>query len=123
VGEQHFSKEFAEKCINIGLELVKSNDDPDVRKCAYSLFGAVASLVKVEMGTELVGMLVDLMLKSIQITEGISLDVEENDTNIHLDDLSDEEDIESNADDTDRALDDLEGVKNVVKTLVFYCGL
>ena len=113
VGEQHFSKEFAEKCINIGLELVKSNDDPDVRRCAYSLFGAVASVVKVGMGTELGAMLVDLMLKSIQNTDGISLEMEENDTNIPLEDLSDEEDIESNADDTDRALDDLEGVKSV----------
>jgi len=113
VGEQHFSKEFAEKCINIGLELVKSNDDPDVRKCAYSLFGAVASVVKEGMGTELVGMLVDLMLKSVQNTEGINLELEDNDTNIPLEELSDEEDIESNADDTDKALDDLEGIKSV----------
>eukprot|EP00092_Neocalanus_flemingeri_P005200 GFUD01005593.1.p1 GENE.GFUD01005593.1~~GFUD01005593.1.p1 ORF type:complete len:950 (+),score=322.92 GFUD01005593.1:135-2852(+) len=112
-GEQHFSKEFAEKCINIGLELVKSNDDPDVRKCAYSLFGAVASVMKEGMGVELVGMLVDLMLKSIQNTEGISLEMEENGTNLPLEDLSDEEDIESNADDTDKALDDLEGIKSV----------
>lgn len=113
VGDQHFNKEFAEKCINIGLELVKTNDDPDVRKCAFSLFGAVASVVKVEMGTELVGMLVDLMLKSIQNTEGISLEMEENGTNIPLEELSDEEDIESNADDNDKALDDLEGIKSV----------
>jgi len=113
VGEQHFSKEFAEKCINIGLELVKTNDDPDVRKCAFSLFGAVASVVKTEMGTELVGFLVDLMLKSIQNSEGISLEMEDNDTNIPLEDLSDEEDIESNADENDKTLDDLEGVKNV----------
>merc|ERR1711892_73647 len=82
-------------------------------RCAYSLFGAVASVVKVGMGTELVAMLVDLMLKSIQNTDGISLEMEENDTNIPLEDLSDEEDIVSNADDTDRALDDLEGVKSV----------
>merc|ERR1711892_1256584 len=82
-------------------------------RCAYSLFGAVASVVKVGMGTELVAMLVDLMLKSIQNTDGISLEMEENDTNTPLEDLSDEEDIESNADDTDRALDDLEGVKSV----------
>merc|ERR1719369_1809821 len=113
VGEQHFSKEFAEKCINIGLELVKTNDDPDVRKCAFSLFGAVASVVKMEMGTELVGFLVDLMLKSVQNTEGINLELEDNDTNIPLEELSDEEDIESNADDTDKALGDLEGIKSV----------
>merc|ERR1719452_38116 len=113
VGDQHFNKEFAEKCINIGLELVKTKDDPDVRKCAFSLFGAVASVVKAEMGTELVGMLVDLMLKSIQNTEGISLEMEDNGTNLPLEDLSDEEDIDSNADDKDKALDELEGIKSV----------
>ena len=36
-GEQHFSREFVEKCINTGLELVRSVDNPDVRKCAYNL--------------------------------------------------------------------------------------
>merc|ERR1719186_772850 len=113
VGEEHFSKEFAEKCINIGLELVGSNDDPDVRKCAYSLFGAVASVVKEGMGEQLVGRLVDLMLKSIQNTEGINLEMEENVTNIPLEDLSDEEDIDSNADDNDKTLDELEGLKSV----------
>ena len=117
VGEQNFSKDFASKCISIGLKLIEDNDDPDVRKCAYSLFGAVASVVKVEMGAELVGTLVNLMLKSIQNSEGISLELEENNTNIPLEDLSDEEDIESNADDNDRALDDMEGVK-----MKMYCA-
>jgi hypothetical protein len=36
-GEQHFSREFVEKCINTELELVKSIENPDVRKCAYNL--------------------------------------------------------------------------------------
>merc|ERR1719282_1497637 len=76
VGQQHFSKEFAEKCVNIGLELVKNNDDPDVRKCAFSLFGSVATVVKADMGAQLVGFLVDLMLKTIQNTEGLSLEME-----------------------------------------------
>ncbi len=31
VGKEHFNKEFAEKCFNIGTELVKTNDDPDIR--------------------------------------------------------------------------------------------
>ena len=110
-GQQHFSKEFAEKCVQIGLELVKNNDDPDVRKCAYILFGSVASVVKADMGTQLVGFLVDLMLKTIQNTEGLSYELEDNDTNIPLEDLSDEEDIES-GDEKDE-MDDMEGVKGV----------
>ena len=31
VGSQHLSKEFVEKCVNIGLELVKTKDHPDVK--------------------------------------------------------------------------------------------
>merc|ERR1719376_1599658 len=113
VGQQHFSKEFAEKSVNIGLELVKNNDDPDVRKCAYSLFGSVATVVKAEMGAGLIGVLVEMMLKTIQNTEGLSWDMEDNNTNIPLEELSDEEDIEEDGDDEDKTLDDLEGVKNV----------
>ena len=111
-GQQHFSKEFAERCVQIGLELVKNNDDPDVRKCAYSLFGSVATVVKADMGTQLVGFLVELMLKTIQNTEGLSYELEDNDTNIPLEDLSDEEDIESD-DEGDKTQDDMEGVRAV----------
>ena len=113
VGQQHFSKDFAENSVKIGLELVKNNDDPDVRKCAYSLFGSVATVVKADMGTELVGILVEMMLKTIQNTEGLSLDMEDNDTNIPLEELSDEEDIEEDGDDEDKDEDDMEGVKGV----------
>ena len=112
VGKEHFSNQFAEKCFNIGMELVKTNDDPDIRKCAFSLFGAVATVVKEDMGTQLVGFLVDLMLKTIQNTDGLNLEMEDNGTNLPLEDLSDEEDIES-GDERDRSLDDMEGVKSV----------
>ena len=113
VGEQHFSKEFAEKSVSIGLELVKNNDDPDVRKCAYSLFGSVATVVKSEMGAGLIGVLVEMMLTTIQNQEGLSLDMEDNDTNIPLEELSDEEDIEEDGDENDKNQDDMEGVKGV----------
>jgi len=110
VGQENFSREFAEKCINIGMELVKNNDNPDVRKCAYSLFGAVASVVKEEMVT-VMPVCVNLMLKSIQSTEGISLETEENQTNLPLEDLSDDEDIEGG--ESQDAVEDLEGVKGM----------
>jgi len=112
VGKEHFNKEFAEKCFNIGMELVKTNDDPDIRKCAFSLFGSVATVVKEDMGAQLVGVLVDLMLKSIQNLDGLNVEMEDNGTNLPLEDLSDEEDIESE-DERDRDLDDMEGVKSV----------
>merc|ERR1719402_1852630 len=46
VGQEKFSGEFCEKYIKIGMTLIETNDDPDVRKCAYNLFGAVATVVK-----------------------------------------------------------------------------
>jgi len=110
VGQENFSREFAEKCIKIGMELVQNNDNPDVRKCAYALFGAVASVVKEEMAS-VMPVCVNLMLKSIQSTEGISIETEENNTSLPLEDLSDEEDIEAD-DDKDQETD-LDGLKSM----------
>merc|ERR550519_326920 len=110
VGQEHFSREFAEKCINIGMELVQNNDNPDVRKCAYSLFGAVASVVKEEMAT-VMPVCVNLMLKSIQSTEGISVETEENRTGLPLEDLSDEEDIEGG--ESQDVAEDMDGLKSM----------
>jgi len=113
VGQQHFSREFAEKCLNIGMELVQKNDNPDVRKCAYSLFGSVASVVKEEMAA-VMAPIVDLMLKSIQSTEGISLETEENNTGLPLEQLSEdeEEDLEDK-DSQDTAVSDMEDIKSM----------
>lgn len=110
VGQEHFSREFAEKCITIGMELVQNNDNPDVRKCAYSLFGSVASVVKEEMASVMAAC-VNLMLKSIQSTEGISLEMEENKAaeGLPLEELSDEEDLADG--ESDDAVEDLEGLK------------
>merc|ERR1719219_3135065 len=53
------------------------------------------------------------MLTTIQNQEGLSLDMEDNDTNIPLEELSDEEDIEEDGDENDKNQDDMEGVKGV----------
>merc|ERR1712013_316160 len=113
VGKENFSREFAEKCLNIGMKLVETNDNPEVRKCAYSLFGAVGSIVKEEMAA-VMPLCVQLMLKSIQSTEGISLETEENNTGLPLEDLSEdeEEDIEPKEGDPDR----LQNGINIVAT-------
>jgi len=111
VGQENFSREFAEKCIKIGMTLVQTNDDPDVRKCAYALFGAVSSVVKEEMAAVLEPC-VTLMLKTIQSTDGVTLNAEANDSNLPLEDLSDdEEDISGGA--ADDAAEELEGIKSV----------
>jgi hypothetical protein len=112
VGKEHFSRDFAEKCLNIGMKLVETNDNPEVRKCAYSLFGAVGSIVKEEMAT-VMPMCVQLMLKSIQSTEGISLETEENHTGLPLDLSEDEEEDLENKDSQDTLASELEDVKGM----------
>ena len=52
------------------------------------------------------------MLRTVQNTEGLNLEMEDNGTNIPLEELSDEEDIGSD-DDKDKSLDDMEGVTGV----------
>ena len=34
---------LAEECCKLGIELMQKHDDPDVRKAAFGLFGAVVS--------------------------------------------------------------------------------
>jgi len=113
VGKEKFSREFAEECVKIGMQLVQTNDDPDIRKCAYALFGSVATIVKEDMGA-VMEPVVTLMLKTLQSTEGISLEVDgASDSNLPLEQLEDEEEEISLEDDTENALDDLEEVKGI----------
>ena len=116
VGEEKFSREFAEKCITIGMQLVEANDDPDVRKCAYNLFGAVATIVKEDMSA-VMQPCVTLMLKTLQSTEGIHLEMAGTDSNLPLEDLDDDDEDEINLEDSvveDENLDEIKsiGVEN-----------
>jgi len=113
VGEENFSREFAEKTINIGMQLVESNDDPDVRKCAYNLFGAVATIVKEDMASVMEAC-VTLMLKSLQSTEGVHLEMVDEESNLPLEQLEDDEEEEVDLTDGEvEAEDELEGVKSI----------
>merc|ERR1740129_2221214 len=111
VGQENFSREFAEKCIKIGMGLVETNDDPDVRKCAYALFGAVSSVVKEEMAA-ILEPCVTLMLKTIQSADGVTLNPEANDSNLPLEDLSDDEEDITGAE-NEAGVEELEGIKSV----------
>lgn len=113
VGEQAFKAEFADQCIKIGIQLVTSNDDPDVRKCAYNLFGAIATVMKEDMRPVLQEV-VTMMLKSIQSTEGIHVETNDEDANLPLENLEDDEDeinLEDSAQEDDE--DDMENVKSM----------
>jgi len=49
VGPASFAPALAEECCRLGLDLTTKFDDPDIRKCAYALFGSVGVVVRGEM--------------------------------------------------------------------------
>jgi len=118
VGKDKFSREFADQCITIGMQVVNANDaDPDVRRCAYSLFGAVATIVKEDMAAVLEPCVV-MMLKSLQSTEGIHLEMNgdaDEQANLPLENLDDccIENGDICLDDASEGDDDLEDVKAI----------
>lgn len=113
VGPTQFGPTMAEECCQLGLDLVAKHDDPDVRKCAYALFSAVAFVVKDEISIVL-QKIVDLMLRSCQSKEGISLEFK--DDELDLPDLSEEEDddkiddISLNTEDTEEEVEKVKAV-------------
>ncbi|XP_028643192.1 importin-4 [Grammomys surdaster] len=63
-------KPLAEECCQLGLGLCIHVDDPDVRRCTYSLFAALSGLMGEGLGPYL-PQITTLMLLSLRSTEGI----------------------------------------------------
>jgi len=116
VGPTNFMPSLAEECCKLGIELMQKHDDPDVRKAAFGLFGAVAFVAKGNMANMLPG-LVEQMLLAACSKDGITLDFkDEGIAGISLEELSDEED-DVNGDDIDISLsansNDLDNIKSI----------
>ena len=115
VGPTNFVPSLAEECCKLGIELMNQHDDPDVRKAAFNLFGAVAFVAKANMGSILPG-LVEQMLNAAVSKDGISLELKDDDiAGLPLDELSDDEDDENTVIslDADSSLNDLENIKSI----------
>uniref|UniRef100_A0A4W4G779 TOG domain-containing protein n=1 Tax=Electrophorus electricus TaxID=8005 RepID=A0A4W4G779_ELEEL len=69
IGKDVFSP-LAAECVQLGLNLTNSVDDPDLRRCTYSLFSAVSS-VSPESLTPHLTAITTLMLLSLKSTEGV----------------------------------------------------
>ena len=78
VGPTNFMPSLAEECCKLGIELMQKHDDPDVRKAAFGLFGAVAFVAKGNMANMLPG-LVEQMLTAACSKDGISLELKDDD--------------------------------------------
>ncbi|XP_008276178.1 importin-4 [Stegastes partitus] len=98
VGKDVFSP-LAAECVQLGLNLTETIDDPDLRRCTYSLYSAV-SIDSPECLTPHLTAITTVMLLALKSNEGIMAHLEEDKTFVLLDDDDDEDnEEEKDADD------------------------
>ncbi|XP_061877220.1 importin-4 [Entelurus aequoreus] len=92
IGKDVFSP-LAAECVQLGLKLTDSIDDPDLRRCTYSLYSAV-STVSPECLTPHLPPITTIMLLALKSNEGITAHIGEDKTFVLLDDDDDDDDKE-----------------------------
>uniref|UniRef100_A0A8C8GCH1 TOG domain-containing protein n=1 Tax=Oncorhynchus tshawytscha TaxID=74940 RepID=A0A8C8GCH1_ONCTS len=91
IGKDVFSP-LAAECVQLGLNLTNAIDDPDLRRCTYSLFSAVSTVSPDCLSPHLTA-ITTIMLLSLKSTEGVT----EDKTFVLLDDDDDDDDAEGDA--------------------------
>uniref|UniRef100_A0A673LU62 Importin-4-like n=1 Tax=Sinocyclocheilus rhinocerous TaxID=307959 RepID=A0A673LU62_9TELE len=71
VGKEVFSP-LAAECVQLGLNLTDAVDDPDLRRCTYSLFSAVSDVSPDCLAPQLTP-ITTVMLLSLRSTEGVTV--------------------------------------------------
>ncbi|XP_003967995.1 importin-4 [Takifugu rubripes] len=113
IGKDVFSP-LASECVQLGLNLTDTIDDPDLRRCTYSLYSAV-STVNPDCLTPHLTAITTIMLLALKSNEGITAHLEEDKTFVLLDDDDDDDDEEETdmenllEDDTEADLQDVAG--------------
>lgn len=69
IGESNF-RPIAHESLELGLHLMKSSDDPDLRKSTYGLFASVAAVLKEDMAAVLPA-IIEPIVNSVKSGEGI----------------------------------------------------
>ena len=64
---------LAEECCKLGIELMQKHDDPDVRKAAFGLFGAVVSCIISQNLFEILPNLVKLVQTCLKLSERVQI--------------------------------------------------
>ncbi|XP_014036539.1 importin-4 [Salmo salar] len=95
IGKDVFSP-LAAECVQLGLNLTNAIDDPDLRRCTYSLFSAVSTVSPDCLSPHLTA-ITTIMLLSLKSTEGVTAHLEEDKTFVLLDDDDDDDDTEGDA--------------------------
>nr|XP_020018519.1 importin-4 isoform X2 [Castor canadensis] len=98
---------LAEECCQLGLGLCDQVDDPDLRRCTYSLFAALSGLMGEGLAPHL-PQITTLMLLSLRSTEGIVPQYDGSSSFLLFDDESNEEEEEELMDDDMEEDDDSE---------------
>ncbi|KAF7708017.1 importin-4 [Silurus meridionalis] len=108
VGKDVFGP-LAAECVQLGLNLTDAVDDPDLRRCTYSLFSAVSTISPESVDPHLTAV-TTLMLMSLRSTEGVMTHLEEDKQFVLLDD-DDDDDDEGDAvlDDGENEAEDVSG--------------
>uniref|UniRef100_A0A8C7NL40 Importin 4 n=1 Tax=Oncorhynchus mykiss TaxID=8022 RepID=A0A8C7NL40_ONCMY len=70
IGKEVFSP-LAAECVQLGLNLTNAIDDPDLRRCTYSLFSAVSTVSPDCLNPHLTA-ITTIMLLSLKSTEGVT---------------------------------------------------
>uniref|UniRef100_A0A8C8LW77 Importin N-terminal domain-containing protein n=1 Tax=Oncorhynchus tshawytscha TaxID=74940 RepID=A0A8C8LW77_ONCTS len=71
IGKDVFSP-LAAECVQLGLNLTNAIDDPDLRRCTYSLFSAVSTVSPDCLSPHLTA-ITTIMLLSLKSTEGVTV--------------------------------------------------
>ncbi|KAM5235871.1 importin-4 isoform 2-T2 [Ctenodactylus gundi] len=98
---------LAEECCQLGLSLCDQVDDPDLRRCTYSLFAALSGLMGESLASHL-PQITTLMLFSLRSTEGIVPQYDRSSSFLLFDDESDTEEEEELMDEDTEEEDDSE---------------
>ncbi|XP_032121521.1 importin-4 isoform X2 [Sapajus apella] len=98
---------LAEECCQLGLGLCDQVDDPDLRRCTYSLFAALSGLMGEGLAPHL-EQITTLMLLSLRSTEGIVPQYDGSSSFLLFDDESDGEEEEELMDEDMEEEDDSE---------------
>ncbi|KAJ6653043.1 hypothetical protein lerEdw1_010129 [Lerista edwardsae] len=91
---------LAEKCCQLGLDLCDQVDDPDLRRCTYSLFGSLCVVLEDSISPYL-PRITTLMLYSLKSTEGIEPHCGTGSSFLLFDDEEEEAEVEGDENLTD----------------------
>ncbi|XP_053121119.1 importin-4 [Hemicordylus capensis] len=96
---------LAEKCCQLGLDLCDQVDDPDLRRCTYSLFGSLAAVLEDSIAPYL-PRITTFILYSLKSTEGIEPRYGTGSSFLLFDDEEEEAEVEGDESLTDDEEDD-----------------